>query len=200
MVPLTFILACPTKWRNIIVQLGKRRPMECLTPVGDGKVCRYLVRLDRRKPFNPGFLEWVCGNWFVELSITCICAIDRLERDEFERIRGQVRCVFLFFSAGLLTMLKFIGGTLEESSHAPRPCKSKLKLVHDLSSGVRPNCPSSKDDVANGINSWVWAARINVFSMISALLLNEQFCNFAADRQSGSKLFGAQDNSACRGR
>jgi hypothetical protein len=107
--------------------------------------------------------------------------------------------MFLLLMTWLPALLEFIGSTFEESSYVPRSCKCKLKLVNNLTSHIRPKCPTSKDNVANRINSQVRVARINVFTMISTLLLNKQFCNFAAGRQSGSKLLGVQDNSAYRG-
>ena len=174
--------------------------MECLIAIGNSKVCRDLIRLYWREPLNPGLLKWVCGNRFVELPLTCIRFVNWLKGNEFEWIRGQIQSMFLFLTTWLMAVLEFIGSTLEYSGYAPRSCKCKLKLVDYLLSRIRPYCLTSKNNVANRINLRVRAARINVFTMISTLLLNEQFCNFAADRQSGSKLFGAQDNSACRGR
>ncbi len=179
-VALTFILTRPTKWHDILVQLGKGWPRECLTAVVDSKVCCDLIRLDWREPVNPGLLKWVCGNRFVELPITCIRSINWLKGNEFERIRGQIRSMFLLLTTWYLAVLEFIGSTFEGRSYAPRSCKCKLKLVNNLSSRMRPDCPASKDDVANRINLQVRAARITVFAMISMLLLNEQFCNFAA--------------------
>ena len=64
--------------------------MECLTAVCHSEVCRDLVRLNRGKPFNARLLERVRGNRFVELSITGIRAVNWFERNELERVGGQV--------------------------------------------------------------------------------------------------------------
>ena len=89
-VATTFILVCPTKRRDIIVQLRKGRPMECLTTVRHSEVCRDLVWLNWREPFDTCLLERVRGDRFVELSVTGVRAINWFERNEFKRIRGQV--------------------------------------------------------------------------------------------------------------
>jgi hypothetical protein len=64
--------------------------MERATAVGHSEVCRDLVWLNRREPFDARLLERVRGNRFVELPITSVRAVNWFERNKFERIRGQV--------------------------------------------------------------------------------------------------------------
>jgi hypothetical protein len=74
-----FVLAFSTKWRDLFVQLGERWPTKGLTAVGYGKVCHNFIWLDRCEPFDPSFLERVCRDRFVELSIMRIHSVNRLE-------------------------------------------------------------------------------------------------------------------------
>ncbi len=77
-------------------------------------------------------------------------------------------------------MLELIGSAFEWCNDPPWASVGKLELVYLLASSVRPNSAACKNDVTNQMYAWVRSARIDVFTMISALLLYQQFGNVAA--------------------
>ncbi len=95
-------------------------------------------------------------------------------------------------------MLQLVGCTFKDSADVPGSSKRKLQLVNPLLDGRRSDSVSSKDNVTNGVNARIRPARIDVFAMVGALLLNKQFRNKTACRQPSCKVFQVGDNRAGR--
>jgi hypothetical protein len=53
--------------------------MKSKATVSGGKICCDSVWLYQREAFYPNLIEGVCGDWFVELSISSICPINWLK-------------------------------------------------------------------------------------------------------------------------
>ena len=194
----TLLLALPAIRRNFVVQLGQAGPMKREASVGECELRGDLVRLNWRESLNPRLLEGVCSDWFVELSKMHVRPVDWLKWHQLGRMRRQIQSVFLFFAAGVMTVLQLIGCTFKDSADAPRSSKGKLQLVNSLFSGRQSDGVLGKDNVANGINARIWPARVDILAMVGALFLHKQFRNKATCQQPRCKVFQVGDNCSCR--
>ncbi len=61
--------------------------MERLTTVGGSKIRSNLIGLDWGESLNTRLFEGVGCDRLVELSISCVRPVNRLEGNQFERIR-----------------------------------------------------------------------------------------------------------------
>ena len=75
-------------------------------------------------------------------------------------------------------MLKFIWSTFLLSLDDPRASKCILQLAHPFLGRTGLNCASSKNDIADGVDTRIRATSIDELSMVSLLLLDEKFGNF----------------------
>ncbi len=107
------------------------------------------------------------------------------------------KCAF-FLATGGMAVLQLIGCTFKDSADAPGSSKCKLQLVNPLLGRRRSDSASSTDNIANGGNARIGPARIDVFAMVGALLLNKQFRDKMAYQQPSCKVFQVGDNCAGR--
>jgi hypothetical protein len=71
--------------------------MKIEAAVGECKIVCNLVRLVRGESVKASFLEWVSGNWFIELTIASVGAINRLEGSSFNGVGIQIRGMLFSF-------------------------------------------------------------------------------------------------------
>jgi hypothetical protein len=86
-------------------------------------------------------------------------------------------------------VLKLVGCTFKDSADAPGSSKQKLQLVNPLLGGRQSDSVTSRVNVANGVNTRIRPAHIDVFAMVGALLFNKQFRNKTACQQPSCKVF-----------
>ena len=102
----------------------------------------------------------------MNLAVLIIGTVERLEGDQFRRIRREVRCVLLVL---LLCrhMLDFVGGTVEFSSDEPRTGEGIDKFINLPAPGVRLGRAMSKNGVVDRVNLRVGSSCVDEFPMIS---------------------------------
>ncbi len=106
-----------------------------------------------------------------------IGTVERLEGDQFCRIRREVQCVLLVLPL-CCHMLDFVGCTVKFDSDEPWTGEGIDKFINLPAPGVGSGCATSKNGVADRVNLRVGLSCIDEFSMISLLFVNKEGSNF----------------------
>ena len=123
----------------------------------------------------------------VNLAKLIIGTVERLEGNQFCRIRREVRCVLLLL---LLCrhMLDFVGGTIQFSSDKPWTGEGIDKFINLPAPSVGSGCAMSKNSVADAINLRVGLSCVDEFPMISPLFVNKEGSDFPECRETSSEV------------
>ena len=113
------------------------------------------------KAFDAGLLEGVSRDWFVNLPVSSVGTINRLEWDQFRRVGRHIRRVLFLLFQGVITVLELVRCTRKGSRNTPRSSECTLKFVNITLCCIWFNCTASEDDVANGVDVRIGSASID---------------------------------------
>ena len=132
----------------------------------------------------------------VELSIPSISTVDRLKRNEFNWIRGQIWGMFLLSFLVIIAVFKFVRSTFQNGGDSPWSGECILELIDVASLCIRLNGAMRKNDVANWIDMRVRRTSNDKFLMVRSLLLHYEFSDFMTCRQMRRKFLQVRHNCA----
>ncbi len=151
-----FIVILPPERKKFVVELGETRPMEVAAAVCECKGGGDLVRLQRGESFDPSILEWVSGDRFVKLPIMGVGAVDRLKRDQFNGVEGQVSGMLYLIFAWFVNMFQFVRRILQCGCNTPRAGVCKLQFVNNSAGRIGSDGTPGKHDVSDQVDLRVW--------------------------------------------
>jgi hypothetical protein len=123
----------------------------------------------------------------MNLAELIIGTVERLEGDQFRRIRREVRCVLLVLPLRH-HMLNFVRGTVQFGSDKPWTSEEIDKCINLPAPSVRSDCATSKNGVVDGINIRVGSSCVDEFPMICPLFVNKEGSNFPECGETSSEV------------
>ena len=167
---------------NFRVELGKGRPSETKGVGGCDEVSWSNEGCRRCESFDACLLIRMLLKFGVELTELFVPAIDRLERNQLDRVGGEIGSVALVFGLGS-AVFDFVRGAVEFCNDPPGTGEGICQLVDQSTARVGANCPASKHNITNGEVLWVWTARINKLAVPRMLLLDQKTPNITKCRE-----------------
>jgi hypothetical protein len=144
-----FIVILPPERMKFVVEFGETRPMEVAAAVCERKGGGDLVQLQRGESFDPSILEWVSGDRFVKLLITGVGAVNRLKREQFDGVGGQVGGMLFLLFAWFVNMFQFVRRTLQCGCNMSRASVCKLQFVNNSAGRIGSDGMPGKHDVSD---------------------------------------------------
>ena len=123
----------------------------------------------------------------MDLAELIIGTVERLEGNQFRRIRREVRCVLLVLPL-CRHMLDFVGGTVQFGSDKPWTGEGIDKFINLPLPSVGSSCATSKNGVAERINLRVGLPCVDEFPMISPLFVDKEGSNFPECGETSSEV------------
>ena len=109
----------------------------------------------------------------VKLTRLVVCAIDRLEWYQLDRIGGEIGSVALVFCFGS-AVFNFVRGTFEFRDDLPRAGERICELGDHATARIGADGPTSKHNISDGKQLWIRTVGINKFAMPGTLLLDQK--------------------------
>ena len=75
----------------------------------------------------------------------------------------------------IIPVFKLVRSTFQNSSDLPWSGECILELIDDASFGIRSNCATRKNDVANRVDMRVRPTSVDKFLMVQSMFLKEEF-------------------------
>ena len=116
----------------------------------------------------------------VELTILVIHVVNWAERNQPDRLGGEIGSMLLVFGLGG-TVLILVRGAMEFGNDPPWTSKGVRKLVNLTACYVGANSLSRKNNVTNQIEFWIRPAQVDKFVMVSPFFFHQQACNVTED-------------------
>ena len=118
----------------------------------------------------------------VELTELVVRAIDRLERNQLDRVGGEIGSVALVFGLGS-AVFNFVRGTVEFCNYPPGTGEGICELVDQSTACIRADCPASEHNITNGEELWIRTARVNKLAVPRTLLFDQKTHNITKCRE-----------------
>jgi hypothetical protein len=123
----------------------------------------------------------------MDLAELIIGTVERLEGDQFRRIRREVRCMLLVLPL-CPHMLDFVGSTIQFGSDKPWTGEGIDKFINLPAPSIGSGCASCKHGVADGVDFRVGSTCVDEFPMISPLFVKKEGSNLPECGETSSEV------------
>ena len=123
----------------------------------------------------------------MNLAVLIIGTIERLEGDQFRRIRREVRCMLLVFPLSR-NVLDFVGCTIEFGGDEPWTCEGIDEFINLPTPSIRSGCATSKNSITDRVKLGIGASCIDEFTMISSLFIDKKSSHLSDCRKTSGEV------------
>jgi hypothetical protein len=123
----------------------------------------------------------------MNLAVLIIGTIERLEGNQFRRIRREVRCMLLVFPLSR-NVLDFVGCTIEFGGDEPWTCEGIDEFINLPTPSIRSGCATSKNSITDRVKLGIGASCIDEFTMISSLFIDKKSSHLSECRKTSGEV------------